>query len=295
MGLPECLPGVKTLIMILFKRSRDLRHWLAGQKSAGKKVGFVPTMGALHEGHMHLIDACRSVADLSVCSIFVNPAQFNDLKDFEKYPVSLEKDIEMLAGKGTDVLFIPSVSEIYPEGSSGLESYDLGSLESLLEGRYRPGHFQGVCQVMSRLLKLIIPDYLFMGQKDYQQCLVVKRLIKLLGIPVEFRTVATVRESDGLAQSSRNRRLTADQRIEAVAISRALVEIREKFTPGDASLVLQNARQRLDAAHFKTDYVSIASATDLQPIQNWNGKDKAVALIAAYLGDVRLIDNMLLN
>jgi len=295
MGLPECLPRVKTLIMILFKRSEDLRHWLAGQKSAGRKVGFVPTMGALHEGHMHLIDACRSRADLSLCSIFVNPAQFNDLKDFEKYPVSLEKDIEMLARKGTDVLFVPSVSEIYPEGSSGLESYDLGPLESLLEGRFRPGHFQGVCQVMSRLLKLIIPDYLFMGQKDYQQCLVVKRLIRLLGIPVEFCTVATVRESDGLAQSSRNRRLTAEQRTEAVAISRALVEIREKISPGDASLVLERAKQRLDAAHFKTDYISIASATDLQPIQNWNGKDKAVALIAAYLGDVRLIDNMLLN
>jgi len=295
MGLPECLPRVKTLIMILFKRSEDLRHWLAGQKSAGRKVGFVPTMGALHEGHMHLIDACRSRADLSLCSIFVNPAQFNDLKDFEKYPVSLEKDIEMLVRKGTDVLFVPSVSEIYPEGSSGLESYDLGPLESLLEGRFRPGHFQGVCQVMSRLLKLIIPDYLFMGQKDYQQCLVVKRLIRLLGIPVEFCTVATVRESDGLAQSSRNRRLTAEQRTEAVAISRALVEIREKISPGDASLVLERAKQRLDAAHFKTDYISIASATDLQPIQNWNGKDKAVALIAAYLGDVRLIDNMLLN
>jgi pantoate--beta-alanine ligase len=295
MGLPECLSRVKLLIMIQFKRSADLRHWLDGQKSVGKKTGFVPTMGALHEGHMHLIDACRSTADLCICSIFVNPTQFNDLKDFEKYPVSLERDIEMLTRAGTDALFLPSVTEIYPEGRSGLETYDLGVLESLLEGQYRPGHFQGVCQVMSRLLSLTKPDFLFMGQKDYQQCLVVKRLIELLHIPVEFYTVQTVRESDGLAQSSRNRRLTPDQRINAVAISRALVEIREKLSPGDATQVLNKARERLDAAHFKTDYISIANATNLHPIQNWNGEEKAVALIAAYQGDVRLIDNMLLN
>ncbi len=281
--------------MIQFKRSEDLSNWLAGQRSAGRKTGFVPTMGALHEGHLELMEACRSVADLTICSIFINPAQFNDLKDFEKYPVSLEKDIEMLVRAGTDVLFLPSLSEIYPGGSSGLETYDLGGLESLLEGRFRPGHFQGVCQVMSRLLKLIKPDYLFMGQKDYQQCLVVKRLLSLLQIPVEFHTVQTVRESDGLAQSSRNRRLTPDERINAVAISKSLLEIRENLSPGNTSRLLENAKKNLDSAHFKTDYISIARATDLQPIVNWNGKEKAVALIAAYQGDVRLIDNMLLN
>jgi pantoate--beta-alanine ligase len=295
MGLPEWSWGSKTLKMIIFKKSADLRRWLDIQKTVGKKTGFVPTMGALHAGHMHLVEACRSTTDLCICSIFVNPAQFNDPKDFEKYPVSTEKDIEMLARAGTDVLFLPSVPEIYPDGETGLETYDLGGLESILEGRFRPGHFQGVCQVMSRLLGLVKPDHLFMGQKDYQQCLVVNRLIHILRLTVTFHIVPTIREADGLAQSSRNRRLTPDQRKNAVAISQALNEIRGKLVSGNAGQVLEKARKKLEAAHFKTDYISIARASDLQPIEDWNGKEKAVALIAAFQGDVRLIDNMLLN
>jgi pantoate--beta-alanine ligase len=281
--------------MILFKRSEDLRRWVSVQKNQGKKTGFVPTMGALHEGHINLIEACQATVDLSICSIFVNPAQFNDPKDFEKYPVSVEKDIEMLSKACTDVVFLPSVKEIYPKGETGLENYDLGILETILEGQFRPGHFQGVCQVMSRLLNLVKPDHLFMGQKDFQQCLVVQRLIKLQHIPVQFHTVPTVREADGLAQSSRNRRLTPVQRENAVAIFQALNDIRRKLSSGNVGTVLKLAREKLDAAHFKTDYVSIARASDLQPIQNWNGKEKAVALIAAFQGEVRLIDNMLLN
>ncbi len=281
--------------MILFKRSEDLLQWVQEQKNTGQITGFVPTMGALHEGHMQLIKACRSTVDQTICSIFVNPVQFNDPKDFEKYPVSIEKDIHMLHEAGTDVLFLPSVKEIYPQGQTGLETYDLGPLETLLEGRYRPGHFQGVSQVMSRLLKLVQPDHLFMGQKDFQQCLVVQRLIEIMRLPVQFHTVPTVREADGLAQSSRNRRLTREQRENAVAISQALIDIRGKLASGDAPELLRQAQEKLDAAHFKTDYISIARASDLQPIIDWNGKEKAVALIAAFQGDVRLIDNMLLN
>ena len=285
----------KTLKMILFKRSADLRYWLNGQEEKGKKTGFVPTMGALHEGHIHLIESCRSIADLSICSIFVNPAQFNDPKDFEKYPISIEKDIEMLTKAGTDVLFLPSVPEVYPDGVTGLESYHLGGLETILEGRYRPAHFQGVCQVMSRLLNIVKPDHLFMGQKDYQQCLVVKKMIDILGISLQFHTVPTVRETDGLAQSSRNRRLNSEQRKNAVAISQALGMIKEKLVSGDARQVLEMAKGKLEAADFKTDYITIARAADLQPIQKWNGKEKAMALIAAFQGEVRLIDNILLN
>jgi pantoate--beta-alanine ligase len=281
--------------MILFKRSEDLRQWVLEQKNTGQITGFVPTMGALHEGHIQLIKACRSTVDQAICSIFVNPAQFNDPKDFEKYPVSIEKDIQMLHEAGTDVLFLPSVKEIYPQGQSGLETYDLGPLETLLEGRYRPGHFQGVSQVMNRLLKLVQPDHLFMGQKDFQQCLVVQRLIGIMHLPVQLHTVPTVREADGLAQSSRNRRLTAEQRKNAVAISQALIDLRGNLPSGNTGELLKQAREKLDAAHFKTDYISIARASDLQPIVDWNGKEKAVALIAAFQGDVRLIDNMLLN
>jgi len=271
--------------MILFKRSEDLHLWVSKQRSQGKITGFVPTMGALHEGHIHLIEASRSLTDLTICSIFVNPAQFNDPRDFEKYPVSIEKDIEML----------DKVIEIYPQGNTGLETYDLGQIETILEGHYRPGHFQGVCQVMSRLLNIVTPDHLFMGQKDYQQCLIVQRLIELLHFQVHFHTVPTVRESDGLAQSSRNRRLTADQRVNAVAISKALNDIRGSLQSKGAEKALKQARERLEAAHFKTDYIYIARASDLQTISDWNGKEKAVALIAAFQGDVRLIDNMLLN
>lgn len=281
--------------MILFKKSEDLRKWLAGQNNKGGKTGFVPTMGALHEGHISLIEACRSQTDLCICSIFVNPAQFNDRNDFEKYPVSLEMDIEMLAKAGTDLVFIPSEHEIYPKGDIGLETYKLGSLETILEGRYRPGHFQGVCQVMSRLLDIVRPEYLFMGQKDFQQCLVVKRLIRLLNLAVEFQAVPTVREEDGLALSSRNRRLTVGQRRNAPAIYQALTYIRNNLIPGDISSTIDAARKILDGAHFKTDYISISNAEDLQPVQVFDGKVKTLALIAAFQGEVRLIDNMLLN
>jgi pantoate--beta-alanine ligase len=281
--------------MILFKRSDDLRNWLADQNNKGGKAGFVPTMGALHEGHIGLIEACRSHSDRCICSIFVNPAQFNDPDDFKKYPISIENDIEMLAKAGTDVVFIPSVDEIYPQGDTGLETYDLGTLETILEGRYRPGHFQGVCQVMNRLLNLVKPDYLFMGQKDYQQCLVVERLIRILGTPVEFHTVPTKRETGGLALSSRNRRLSPGQRSNALAIFQALSNIKETLVPGNTGPSVDKAAKTLEAAYFKTDYVSIARTEDLQPVQNWDGKEKILALIAAFQGEVRLIDNMLLN
>jgi pantoate--beta-alanine ligase len=294
-GLSEWLANVKTLKMILFRTAVDIRSWLLKCRNQGIKTGFVPTMGALHEGHMQLISACLSTTDICICSIFINPAQFNDARDFEKYPVSLENDIEMLEKAGTDVVFLPSVAEIYPGGEKGLETYDLGNLENVLEGRFRPGHFQGVCQVMSRLFGIIEPDHLFMGQKDYQQCLVIKRLIQILELSVQFHTIPTIRELDGLAQSSRNRRLTPDQRKNAIAISRALTEIQGNLVPGSPEPLLKNARKTLEKAHFKTDYISISKADDLQPIEFWDGKEKAVALIAAFQGDVRLIDNILVN
>ena len=293
--MSEWLANVKTLKMILFRTAADFRSWLLKCRNQGIKTGFVPTMGALHDGHMQLIRACRSTADICICSIFINPTQFNDSRDFEKYPVTLENDIEMLEKAGSDVIFLPGVAEIYPDGEKGLEIYDLGNLENVLEGQFRPGHFQGVCQVMSRLLGIIDPDHLFMGQKDYQQCLVIKRLIHILGLPVHFHTIPTIREADGLAQSSRNRRLTPDQRKNATAISRALNEIQVNLAPGSPEPLLKNALKTLERAHFKTDYVSISKADDLQPIQIWDGKEKAVALIAAFQGDIRLIDNILLN
>ena len=294
MALPAGFRGYKTLKMIIFKKSADLVAYLKNQRKSGHGTGFVPTMGALHAGHISLIKASLAATDLTICSIFVNPRQFNDPKDFEKYPVTIEKDIRLLEQQGADILFLPAGEEIYPKEDIP-EKYELGSLETILEGQYRPGHFQGVCQVMNRLLNRVRPDHLFMGQKDFQQCLVVKQLISGMKFPLKFHIVPTIREPQGLAMSSRNSRLSVDQRKNANAIYEALSYIRDHLTPGDLTLLLEKAHDKLDAARFKTDYIATARVKDLQPVRNWDGKEKIIALIAAFQGEVRLIDNMLLN
>lgn len=287
--------------MILFKRAGDLTRWLDQHRLSGKSIGFVPTMGALHAGHISLITISKKSAGVTVCSIFVNPTQFNDPRDFQKYPITLEKDIALLEQSGTDVLFLPEVDEVYTHGTSGLEHYDLGRIETLLEGQYRPGHFQGVCQVMRRLLDVVRPDDLFMGQKDYQQCMVVQRLLELRGMPTRLHRCPILREPDGLAMSSRNMRLTPEQRQKATAIYKALQSIRngwggaERTTAATVpvSTLIAAATGLLETAGFRVDYVSIADATTLEPLDFRSGR--AVALIAAFLGEVRLIDNMVLS
>lgn len=282
--------------MILFKKTEDLNHYLEQQRTSGTTIGFVPTMGALHAGHISLIDISKRSTGITVCSIFVNPTQFNDPKDFQKYPITLEKDISLLENAGVDILFLPEVDEMYPNGTNALETYDLGHLETILESKFRPGHFQGVCQVMRRLLQLVRPDDLFMGQKDYQQCMVVKRLIFLMGWPIQFHRCPIVREADGLAMSSRNVRLDADQRQRATAIYKALKEIADAVAhgtiPANAPSFFSPARDILTDAGFRIDYIAIADAETLEPVQA--GSAKVVALIAAFQGEVRLIDNMIL-
>jgi pantoate--beta-alanine ligase len=280
--------------MILFKRAGDLTRWLEQQRLSGKSIGFVPTMGALHAGHISLITISKKSAGVTVCSIFVNPTQFNDPKDFQKYPITLEKDIALLEQSGTDVLFLPEVEEVYPEGTSGLEHYDLGRIETLLEGQYRPGHFQGVCQVMRRLLDVVRPDDLFMGQKDYQQCMVLQRLLQLRDMPTRLHRCPILREPDGLAMSSRNMRLTPEQRQNATAIYKALQYIQASTTESVSALIAA-ATGLLETAGFRVDYVAIADATTLEPLDSQiTSQVSAVALIAAFLGEVRLIDNMVL-
>jgi pantoate--beta-alanine ligase len=280
--------------MILFKRAGDLNRWLDQQRLSGKSIGFVPTLGALHAGHISLITISKKTAGVTVCSIFVNPTQFNDPRDFQKYPVTLEKDIALLEQSGTDVLFLPEVEEVYPDGTSGLEHYDLGRIETLLEGKYRPGHFQGVCQVMRRLLDLVRPDDLFMGQKDYQQCMVIQRLLELRGMPTRLHRCPILREPDGLAMSSRNMRLTPEQRQKATAIYKALLAIRsgwQMIHPQKTELIA-TAIKILEQAGFRVEYIEIADHKTLEPTDGGPG---AVALIAAFLGEVRLIDNMMLS
>lgn len=281
--------------MILFKQVEPLQQALDKFRQEGRSIGFVPTMGALHQGHLSLLEAARKENETVICSIFVNPTQFNDPSDFEKYPITLEKDIELLIQSDTNLLFLPYVSEIYPNGTGNLPNYTIGFLETILEGKYRPGHFQGVCQVMHRLLEIVKADNLYMGQKDYQQCMVVKRLLELTRIPTRLHTCPTLRETDGLAMSSRNTRLSPVQRAHAVTISQVLKEICETLQPGLTSPLLRTAEQKLENAGFKVDYVALADADNLELLDHWDGKQSVVALAAAYLGEVRLIDNMLIQ
>ena len=283
--------------MIICKKPQVLKDLLEKKNIGQHEIGFVPTMGALHAGHLSLVDAAKKENRIVVCSIFVNPTQFNDLQDFKKYPITLEKDILMFEGAGCDVLFIPSVEDIYPNGTSNLEHYDLGFLETVLEGKFRPGHFQGVCLVMGRLLEIVLPNNLYLGQKDYQQCMVIKKLIELIGWEdiIKVNICPTLREEDGLAMSSRNTRLLPGDRIKAATISQALRYIKENLKTGDTKKIKDEAKKMLLQKGFLIDYVEIAKADTLELIENWNGKQKVVALAAAFLNNVRLIDNMMIN
>lgn len=254
-------------------------------------------MGALHAGHISLIESSKKENDITISSIFVNPAQFNDPKDFEKYPITIEKDIDMLEEAGCNILFIPSVDEIYPEGFKVNKHYELGFLETILEGEYRPGHYQGVCAVMEILLKIVLPHNLYLGQKDFQQCMVIAKLVELIGLDkmIHIEICPTMREADGLAMSSRNMRLNADERKTALTIYNSLLFIKNNFHQGNTEQIKNKAVSLLKEKGFKIDYVAIARAENLNLISDWDGNEKAVALVAAYLNEVRLIDNMLLN
>lgn len=283
--------------MILFKKENSLQQWIDAQQRKGVKVGFVPTMGALHPGHISLIESSRKDNNITVSSIFVNPTQFNDPKDFEKYPVTIEKDIWQLELAGCDILFLPKVDEIYPNGIAATQYYDLGELETLLEGKFRPGHYQGVCQVVHRLLEIVHPDNLYLGQKDYQQCMVISRLVELMGIndKTNINICPTLRETDGLAMSSRNMRLSEAERVKAVLIFQSLSYIKDNLVAGETDTIKNKAIAMLSDEGFRVDYIEIADAKTLEPISNWDGKKKLVALAAAFLNEVRLIDNLLLN
>ncbi len=280
--------------MILVKKRSDLQQILHGQRQNGQTIGFVPTMGALHNGHLSLIEQSKENYNLTVCSIFVNPTQFNNKADFDKYPVTIEKDINLLEQDGCDVLFLPSVDEMYPAGEQVIH-YDLGFIETVLEGKYRPGHFQGVCQIVDKLLNAVKPDGLLLGQKDYQQCMVINKMIELRGHATQLIICPTIRQADGLAMSSRNMRLSDTSKQQALHIIQCLKKIKHNLHPGDIGELKQAAIQHLEQNGFKVDYVEVCDALTLQAVNTWDGKQNLVALAAAFLGDVRLIDNLLLT
>jgi pantoate--beta-alanine ligase len=284
--------------MVICKRIDALKQVITSKNLAQNTIGFVPTMGALHEGHMALIKAAKLANNFTICSIFVNPTQFNNQEDFEKYPISIEADIALLIQYNCDVLFLPSVEEIYPNGQQLIAPFPIGALENILEGQYRPGHFQGVCQVVERLLTIVQPNHLYMGSKDFQQCMVIQFLLQYNSAlsSIQLHLQPTVRENSGLAMSSRNRRLTAENFKKAAVIYQCLQFIKAHISQFSISELENLAQQMLIKAGFdKVDYISISDANNLLPITEWQPNKKSIVLVAAYIQGVRLIDNLLLN
>ena len=312
--------------MQVFTTINEVKNCLISFKKEGKTIGFVPTMGALHRGHISLLERAKKENDVCVASIFVNPLQFNDKKDLEKYPKTLEKDSKMLKSAHCDVLFAPSSEEIYPpspfhplsdsqeteKGRKGESErsplkFDLGNLDKIMEGKYRPGHFQGVCVVVKKLFDIIEPTKAYFGEKDFQQLAIIKHMVKELKIPVEIISCPTFREADGLAMSSRNTLLTKEERKNASLIFKTLQEVKEKTSPptpllktGEGRMniasIKQWAKEKINKNPFlKLEYLEIVNSETLELITDIRLPTLNLrACIAVKAGAVRLIDNIAL-
>lgn len=275
--------------MITTKTIADLLHEISSRSNA--KVGFVPTMGALHQGHISLVKKCVKENDICVVSIFVNPTQFNDKNDLAKYPRSPDADALLLKEAGCDILFMPSVSEMYP--TEDTRKFDFGNIEKVMEGKFRPGHFNGVAQIVSKLFYAVKPNKAYFGEKDFQQVAIIKAMVKQLTIPVDIVACPIIREDSGLARSSRNTLLTDEQRKKAALIFKVLSKsttfVAQK-TP--AEICRWVAEQFADDKEFKLDYYEIVDADSLESIKDWSDSNDIVGCIAIYCGNIRLIDNI---
>lgn len=279
--------------MLIFKTVSGLQKKLNKLKSQGKTIGFVPTMGALHNGHISLLNLAKKEFDISVCSVFVNPTQFNDSSDLEKYPRTLTEDIRLLTNNQNDILFIPDVKEIYPEDEDMTPKFDLGDLATVLEGEFRPGHFDGVVQVVHRLLEIVKPDAIIMGQKDFQQAAIIKKMLKLANLDTKLVVAPIIRTNSGLAMSSRNKRLSTEALLLAPNIHKTLNFFKDNyFTLNEKEL--RNKSLKILGDKFDLEYLSVVDADTLQKVDS-SLKSKAVVLIAAWLDGVRLIDNMIID
>lgn len=281
--------------MLIFKKVEHLQNHLGNVRNNFLSIGFVPTMGALHQGHLSLIDKAARNCDYVVCSIFVNPTQFNDRNDLTSYPRVPEKDIEALCSSPCHVLFFPSEEEIYPKGWVSDAPTDFGFLTKTMEGIHRPGHFEGVAMVVKRLLDIVQPNQLFMGQKDFQQCAIVTEMIKRLQLPVEVVCCETIREKDGLAMSSRNLLLSEEDRAKASALYKSLSLARDLLGKLPIPEIEEKALQLQKMAGFEPEYFSIVDGYSLQPITDPQLSAYIVACTAAKLGRIRLIDSMILK
>ena len=277
--------------MLIIKTENELKSFVDSYKNEGKSIGFVPTLGALHEGHASLIKQSKRKSDITICSIFVNPTQFNESSDLDKYPRTFDADKEILENINCDALFFPNVETVYPNGFNDRPDIDLNGLDKVLEGAFRPGHFDGVVQVVKRLLELVEPNHLYMGQKDFQQFSIIQYMIDYYQMPVELVVCPIKREPSGLAMSSRNVRLTSKNRKKASIIKKTLDYAQRRLKHKSVDEVKAYAMNRLRIEDFKPEYFEIVDGHTLQPIKNMDDSNYIVACTAVWAGEIRLIDN----
>lgn len=278
--------------MQVLKSKNELVSLIDNYKKEGKTVGFVPTMGALHQGHLSLVKECKKNSDITVVSIFVNPTQFNDPEDLKRYPRTLEKDAELLISVECDLIFAPSVEEIYPEPDT--RKFDFGYIESVMEGARRPGHFNGVGQVVSRLFDIVRPDKAFFGMKDFQQIAIIKNMVKQLKYNIQIVPCPIVREESGLALSSRNTLLDEEHKKNAPHIHATLKKACNLASEMSVPDLKKWITDEINSNPFlETEYVEIVDDTTLKVIEDWTEKGKKVACVAVYAGKIRLIDNII--
>lgn len=279
--------------MIRIYSKAEMEDKISGYHETGATIGFVPTMGALHEGHLSLIDCSVRDCDITVVSIFVNPTQFNDLSDLEKYPRVPEQDLALLQSRlrKNDIVFLPDEKEVYPEPDTRV--FDLDPLDKIMEGKFRPGHFNGVAQVVSRLFEMVSPDKAYFGAKDFQQVAVVKKLVEILHMPVEIIACPVIRDHDGLAMSSRNRLLSPDTRAEAPLIYQTLkkaVKLSGKVSIPELKNIV--ASEIANTKYLRLEYFEVVRQDTLMPVESWDEPGRKQACIAVWAGDIRLIDNI---
>ena len=270
---------------------QELKRYLAEERQHNKQIGFVPTMGALHNGHLSLVKRCVEENDVCVVSIFVNPTQFNDKNDLATYPRTLDKDSALLEPAGCDYVFAPTETEMYPEPDT--RTFDFGTVSAVMEGARRPGHFNGVAQIVSKLFYAVEPDNAYFGEKDFQQIAVIRAMVKQLNIPVKINACPILREDDGLALSSRNVRLTPEQRQKAPLIARTLKESTNFAAGKSVQEVIDYVVNTINADPvMRVEYYEIVDGNTMESIKNWSDTDYAVGCITVYCGEVRLIDNI---
>ncbi|MXV38604.1 pantoate--beta-alanine ligase [Flavobacteriaceae bacterium Ap0902] len=277
--------------MQIFDSIDSLQTWLKEIQKADKSIGFVPTMGALHEGHITLVNQSNQDNDITVCSVFVNPTQFNNPEDLDKYPRDIKKDLKLLEAANCDVVFLPTVAAMYPDGEKS-EDFEFGGLENQMEGKYRPGHFDGVATIVSRFFDIVKPTKAYFGEKDFQQLRIIQELVKQKDYHIQIIPMPIARERSGLALSSRNTRLTPTYKEAAPEIFRILNLIKDWKNDFSVNQTIIKVEEEFLKTPFELEYILICDELSLEPISNWDQSENIRAFIAAYAGDVRLIDNL---